>query len=117
MIGGMFGTAVTGTLVTHLYANGVKSALAADHATHWFAQLADPQILINRDAQSSLIADLAQAGHNGVALLEAARVSLVGAIHVGIALAVVIAAVAFWQSRRVPPIRLHRRVEPVVHAD
>ncbi|HTH59475.1 MAG TPA: MFS transporter [Paraburkholderia sp.] len=117
MIGGMFGTALTGTLVTHLYASGVRSALNAENAAHWFGQLADPQILINRDAQASLIADLAHAGHNGAALLESARESLVGAIHVGIVMAAVIAAVAFWQSRRVPPIRLRRKIEPVVHAD
>jgi EmrB/QacA subfamily drug resistance transporter len=117
MIGGMFGTALTGTLVTHLYASGVRSALNADSASHWFRQLADPQILINREAQTGLIADLVHAGHNGGALLESARESLVGAIHVGIALAAVIAAVAFWQSRRVPPIRLRSKVEPVAHVD
>ncbi|HEY1611400.1 MAG TPA: MFS transporter, partial [Paraburkholderia sp.] len=117
MIGGMFGTALTGTLVTHLYRSGVRNALNADNAAHWFSQLADPQILINHDAQTSLIADLAHAGHNGLALLESARVSLVGAIHIGIAVAAVVAAVAFWQSRRVPPIRLHRKVEPTVQVD
>ncbi|PXW29285.1 MDR family MFS transporter [Paraburkholderia caballeronis] len=117
MIGGMFGTALTGTLVSHLYANGVRGALTADNAAHWFPQLADPQILINRDAQTSLIGELAHAGHNGEALLEAARDALVGAIHLGIAVAAAIAVVAIWQSRRVPPIRLRRRVEPTVQAD
>ncbi|WP_233862168.1 MDR family MFS transporter [Paraburkholderia adhaesiva] len=117
MIGGMFGTALTGTMVTHLYASGVRNALDADHATHWMPQLADPQILINRDAQASLIADLTHAGHNGALLLESARESLVGAIHLGIAVAGVIALVSLWQTRRVPPVRLQRKVEPVVHAD
>jgi predicted MFS family arabinose efflux permease len=117
MIGGMFGTALTGTLVTHLYASGVRNALDADHAGHWFAQLADPQILINREAQASLAAELAHAGHNALGLFEAARLSLVGAIHVGIAMAAVIAAVGFWQSRRVPPIRLHGKVEQTMQVD
>ncbi|RQG99899.1 MDR family MFS transporter [Paraburkholderia dinghuensis] len=117
MIGGMFGTALTGTMVTHLYASGVRNALDADHASHWMPQLADPQILINRDAQASLIADLTHAGHNGALLLESARESLVGAIHLGIAVAGVIALVSLWQTRRVPPVRLQRKVEPVVHAD
>jgi EmrB/QacA subfamily drug resistance transporter len=117
MIGGMVGTAFTGTLVTHLYASGVRNALDADHATHWLPQLADPQILINRDAQTSLLGDLAHAGHNGAPLLEAAREALVGAIHLGIAVAAAIALVSIWQTRRVPPVKLQRKIEPVVHAD
>jgi MFS family permease len=117
MIGGMIGTALTGTLVTHLYGNGVRNALDADHATHWLPQLADPQILINRDAQAVLLGDLARAGHNGAALLESAREALVGAIHLGIAMAAVIALVSMWQTRRVPPVKLQRKIEPVVHAD
>ncbi|MEX3843407.1 MDR family MFS transporter [Paraburkholderia sp. BR10882] len=117
MIGGMIGTALTGTLVTQLYSSGVQRALDADHATHWLPQLADPQILINRDAQASLIADLANAGHNGAPLLEAAREALVGAIHLGIAVAAAIAVVSIWQTRRVPPVKLQRKLEPVIHAD
>jgi hypothetical protein len=117
MIGGMIGTALTGTMVTQLYSRGVERALDADHATHWLPQLADPQILINRDAQASLLADLAHAGHNGAPLLEAAREALVGAIHLGIAVAAAIALVSVWQTRRVPLIKLHRKVEPVIHAD
>ncbi|TKC89637.1 MFS transporter [Trinickia terrae] len=117
MIGGMIGTALTGTLVTHMYKSGVRDALSADGAGHWFEQMSDPQILINRDAQSTLIGQLAHAGHNGAALLEAAREALVGAIHVGLALAAVVAAVAVWQSRRVPHVKIKRAIEPVVHAD
>ncbi|QBQ95892.1 MDR family MFS transporter [Paraburkholderia pallida] len=117
MIGGMFGTALTGTMVTQLYTSGVHKALDADHAMHWFSQLSDPQILINRDAQHALIGELAQAGHNGAPLLEAAREALVGAIHLGIAVAAVIAVVSIWRTRRVPPIKLQRKVETVIHAD
>ncbi len=117
MIGGMIGTALTGTLVTHMYASGVRSALERDQATHWFGDMGDPQILINRDAQATLLSQLAQAGHNGAVLLEAARESLVAAIHLGLAMAAVIAVVSIWQSRRVPPIKLHRQVEPTILAD
>jgi len=117
MIGGMLGTALTGTMVTHLYSSGVRSALSADHAMQWLPKLADPQILINRDDQATLVADLARAGHNGALLLESARESLVGAIHVGLAMAAVVAVVALWQTRRVPPVKLRRKVEPVVHAE
>ncbi len=117
MIGGMIGTALTGTLVTQLYSSGVHKALEADGALHWFTQLADPQILINRNAQGALVGELAKAGHNGAPLLEAAREALVGAIHLGIALAAVVALVSVWQTRRVPLIKLQRKVEPVIHAD
>ncbi|CAM2148452.1 MDR family MFS transporter [Paraburkholderia tropica] len=117
MIGGMIGTALTGTMVTQLYASGVQKSLAADQATHWLPQLADPQILVNRDAQTALIGELAKAGHNGAPLLEAAREALVGAIHLGIALAALVALVSLWQTRRVPLIKLQRKVEPVIHAD
>jgi EmrB/QacA subfamily drug resistance transporter len=117
MIGGMIGTALTGTLVSHMYANGVRNALESDHATQWFVDLSDPQILINHDAQSTLLGQLAHTGHNGALLLEAAREALVSAIHIGLAVAAVIAIASVWQSRRVPPIKLQRHVEPVIHAD
>ncbi|QGZ60539.1 MDR family MFS transporter [Paraburkholderia acidisoli] len=117
MIGGMFGTAIVGTMVTQLYTNGVHKALDAEQATHWLPQLADPQILINREAQTSLVADLTRAGHHGAPLLEAAREALVSAIHLGLALAAIIALISLWQTRRVPPIKLRSKPEPVMHAD
>jgi EmrB/QacA subfamily drug resistance transporter len=117
MIGGMIGTALTGTLIGHMYASGVRSALESANATQWFVDLSDPQILINRDAQSTLVSQLSHTGHDGALLLEAAREALVGSIHMGLALAALVAVVSVWQSRRVPPIKLQRRIEPVVHAD
>ena len=51
MVGGMVGTALTGTLVNQMYSSGVRNALSADHAMQWHARLADPQILIDRAAQ------------------------------------------------------------------
>ncbi|RKR43183.1 MDR family MFS transporter [Paraburkholderia sp. BL17N1] len=117
MIGGMIGTALTGTLVSHMYASGVRNTLENDHASQWFADLGDPQILINRDAQTTLLDQLAHAGHNGAMLLESAREALVSAIHLGLAMAAIIAVVSVWQSRRVPPIKLQRKLEPVIHAD
>jgi MFS family permease len=117
MIGGMIGTALTGTLVTHMYASGVRSALEHDQATQWFPDMGDPQILINHDAQATLLGQLAHAGHNGAVLLESARESLVSAIHLGLALAAIVAVASIWQSRRVPPIKLKRQVEPTILAD
>jgi len=109
MIGGMFGAAITGSLITRQYAHGVNAALRSDHATQWSEQFSDPQILINHDAQTGLLAQMTTQGHNGALLLEAARETLVSAIHMGVALAVVVAIVGLWQSRRVPPISFTRQ--------
>lgn len=117
MIGGMIGTALTGTLVTDLYVGGVRDTLSRNGATAWLHDLGDPQILINHDEQTTVLGQLAHAGHNGALLLEAARESLVSAIHLGLALAAVIAVVSIWQSRRVPPVKLTRQVEPAILAD
>ncbi len=117
MIGGMIGTAITGTLITHMYASGVRSALERDNAGHWFADLGDPQILINHAAQASLLDQLERAGHHGTMLLEAARHALVDAIHVGLALAALVAVVSVWQSRRVPPVKLTRQIPPAPAVD
>jgi MFS family permease len=117
MIGGMIGTALTGTLVSHLYASGVSLALEKDHAMRWVGDLSDPQILINREGQQALLSQLTAAGHSGAMLLEAAREALVAAIHIGLAVAAVVAVVSLWQSRRVPPVRLKGPQEPVILAE
>ena len=117
MVGGMLGTALTGTLVTHLYRHGVHVALDDAHALGWLARLADPQILIDREAQAALVAELAKAGHNGALLIEQARESLVSGIHLGEAVAAVVAFIAVVCSRRVPPVRLKRAVEPTLVAE
>lgn len=117
MVGGMLGTALTGTLVNQLYANGVRDALAADGALRWHARLADPQVLIDRAAQSRVVDELVRAGHHGAHLLEAARESLVGAIHIGIGVGAFVALAAVWQSRCVPPVELRRKLEPAVLAE
>lgn len=109
MIGGMLGTAVTGMLVSQMYGSGVARALESDHAAQWLADFSDPEILVNHDIQSTLLAQMLQAGHNGSALLDAARDALVGAIHMGIALAAVAAVAGLWMVRRVPLIRFARK--------
>ena len=116
MIGGMLGTAITGTLVTQIYGNGVTRALENDHAAQWLAEFKDPEILVNHDIQSSLLAQMLQAGHNGSALLDVARAALVNAIHMGIALAIVAALAGLWLVRRVPLIRFssQQKIEPVL---
>jgi EmrB/QacA subfamily drug resistance transporter len=117
MIGGMIGTAFTGTLVTRLYEHGVRDALASDRATAWIARFRDPQILVNIDAQRALARELAVRGFDGAALIEASREALVAAIHAGIAVALVVAVFSIWECRRVPRIRITRAAEPVPAAE
>ncbi len=65
----MIGTALVGTLVSERYAAGVGDALRADGATQWLRRLADPEILIDHEAQTALLAQMQSAGHDGAALL------------------------------------------------
>ncbi|WP_293025305.1 MFS transporter [Pandoraea sp.] len=108
MIGGMLGTALVGTLVTHSYLSGVRASLAASGAMQWLPKLDDPQILVNPQAQKSFIDLLQQAGKNGEPLIEAARLSLVAAVHSGLMLGLVVTIISLWWVRRVPAIRLSR---------
>jgi EmrB/QacA subfamily drug resistance transporter len=108
MVGGMLGTALVGTLVNHLYLGRIRTALESAHASQWFPRLHDPQVLINKEAQSEFVAQLHGAGQNGAALLEMARVSLVSSIHIGQMLSIAVVAVALLQMRRVPRLRLTR---------
>lgn len=112
MVGGMIGIALTGALASHLYTNGVYKALENNHAGQWFAALQDPQILINRNAQAALLNQLGHTTHNGKMLFDAAREVLITAIHTGLTLATLIAAVSIWQSHRLPQIKLQRSPEP-----
>lgn len=116
MVGGMIGTALVGTLVSERYAAGVGDALRADGATQWLRRLADPEILIDHEAQTALLAQMQSAGHDGAALLGAARHVLVSAIHLGLIVAAVVAVVGLWRVRRVPPVALYH-VEPVQTAE
>lgn len=111
MVGGMVGTALVGTLVNHAYVSHVRSALEDAHAMHWFAQLSDPQILINKAAQHQLAAQVHALGQQSAALIEAARLSLVSAIHTGQMLSAAVAVIAIWQMRRLPRLHLRRHAE------
>jgi EmrB/QacA subfamily drug resistance transporter len=117
MVGGMVGTALVGTLVTRSYTSSVTSALAAANASEWAPRMTDPQILIDKASQAELLTNLHSAGHNGALLLEQARASLVGAIHLGLMLAAIAALIGIWRARRVPPIKLTRVQEPAMATD
>ncbi len=62
-----------------------------------------PQILVNPAAQTQFMQQVAAAGRDGASYLEAARVSLVGAIHDGQIIVLAIAILSLWFVRRVPP--------------
>jgi EmrB/QacA subfamily drug resistance transporter len=117
MVGGMLGTALTGALVTHAYLHGVHAALDDAQAQSWFGAFGDPQILIDRGAQAGLMAHLAQAGQNGALLLERARESLVSGIHLGLAVAALVAFASVLCSRRVPPLKFTRAIDPTIVAE
>jgi EmrB/QacA subfamily drug resistance transporter len=108
MIGGMLGTAITGTLINRMYAGGVQRALDIEHGQQWQGIFKDPEILMNHSAQQALLAQTAQAGSNGAAMLAAARQALTGAIHLGVALAIIAALIGLWMVRRVPQLSFQR---------
>jgi MFS family permease len=112
MIGGMLGTAIVGTLVNHSYTGRVTDALAANEGARWTSQLSDPQMLVNVQAQNDFLMTLAHMGQNGALFIEAARSSLVAAIHNGQMVSLAAALAGLWFVRRVPLIRLTRGVKP-----
>ncbi|ARP87174.1 MDR family MFS transporter [Bordetella genomosp. 9] len=111
MVGGMIGTAVVGTMVSHSYVSGVRASLENTQAGRWLADLDDPQILVNPDAQAHFLQQAAASGADGASYLEAARVSLVGAIHHGQIIVLAVCILSLWLVRRVPPVRLTRRAK------
>jgi EmrB/QacA subfamily drug resistance transporter len=117
MIGGMLGTAITGTLVNRLYAADVQRALVAEQGEQWLPKFRNPEILLDHAAQQSLLTESAQAGRNGEAMLNAAREALVASIHTGVALAIVVSLIGLWMVRRVPRVNFHHPIAAAPMAD
>lgn len=109
MMGGLMGTALIGTLVSHRYGQGVQDMLAAQGALPWASWLIDPQILVNADQILKFKALVGQAGLNAPSLLDGARGSLVGAIHEGQWVVVGLMALAVVMVWRIPPMSLQGR--------
>lgn len=107
MMGGMLGTTGVGTLVSHHYVSAVEQGLAASGQTSWLTWLRDPQILVDASEAAHLHALVAQTGQSSSTLLEVARQALVGAIHDGQWLVVVLMGVVAVLARFVPPMSLH----------
>ncbi len=112
MIGGMLGLAVVGSMVTHYYAGGVRKAIESHNPGSWGRILEDPQVVVNVVAKNRFIADLHSLGLDGAPFIEAARESLVSAIHSG-QLAVLVAVVlALVWLRRLPRVSFSRAAAP-----
>jgi hypothetical protein len=112
MVGGMLGTTLIGTLVTHNYAAGVAATLqrlAGPLAPNWTSRLDDPQILVDAAAQTRLVADLAHSNLSAPDLLEACRTVLVGSIHIGLLLTALAGLAAIFVVRKLRHIVLHTR--------
>jgi EmrB/QacA subfamily drug resistance transporter len=92
MVGGMAGTALVGSLVRFHYAAGVAPSFA------------DPQILVYRQLQGVVMGRLQAGGQDAAALLLQARDALIGSIHLGVSVTVLVGVVAIWRVSRVPHI-------------
>lgn len=111
MVGGMIGTALMGTVVGSRYASDLDRMLRAGDGHAWLEPLRDPQILVTPEAHAQFLASAAQHGQDGVPLIEAARTTLVGAIHSGLLITLAVAVLALCYVRRLPPTRLARIIE------
>lgn len=106
MVGGMFGTAVIGVLVTRFYAARVPLAVLSQFnavPAHLLAQMQNPQALLDQQAEASILAST-----HGAALLQAMRQTLVGSIHLGFFITAMAAAFALWKVRSISHLRFHR---------
>lgn len=103
MIGGMLGTAVLGSVVTHYYLERVRMLnVSAFGKGDWLVRLEDPQVLVNGQVQSDFIALLQRQGLHGESFILHARESLVWGIHAGLALSVVVAVLGLVWLFRMP---------------
>jgi EmrB/QacA subfamily drug resistance transporter len=112
MVGGMFGTALVGTLVSRFYLRQVASTVKASAGSlpEWLLRrMEDPQILVNRRGEDAFLQQIqSHTALNGPALLAAARHVLVTSIHFGFLLTAVAALVAVWQVRAISHMRFRR---------
>ena len=109
MVGGMLGTAVIGSVVTHYYVERVRELDVSGFGKgDWLARLEDPQVLVNTEVQSNFIALLQRQGLHGETFILHAREALVWGIHAGLALAVVMAILGLVCLFRMPHFQFGR---------
>jgi len=109
MIGGMLGTAVIGSVVSHYYLQRVRERdVSAFGKGNWLARLEDPQVLVNSQIQSEFIGVLQRQGLHGETFILHAREALIWGIHAGLALGVVMAILALIWLFRMPHFQFSR---------
>ena len=109
MVGSMLGTALVGSLISHLYVSRVNDMLEAHHVSQLKSLLDDPQILVNH-ALAQKFTNLAMPdGNNTATFLASARNILVEAIHASQSIVAVLMVLAVWLVYRIPAINIHGR--------
>lgn len=119
MVGGMLGTAVIGSVVTHYYVEKVRELDASGFGKgNWLARLEDPQVLVSTQVQSDFIGLLQRQGLHGETFILHAREALIWGVHAGLALAVLMAVVGLVWLFRMPHFQFgrHRHREPDIQA-
>jgi EmrB/QacA subfamily drug resistance transporter len=104
MVGGMLGTSIVATVVSHHYRNVVTrtiSVLGEPAASQWRPRFVDLRILIDDASRVKLIADMKSSGLDTLALIDSARDALVQSIHIGVWLTAVASLVAALLVQRI----------------
>ena len=109
MVGSMLGTALVGSLISHLYVSGVNESLEVLHLGSLRIWLDDPQILVNYVLQEKFSLAVIQTGHDAATLLLSARHSLVDAIHNSQWIVALLMFVGVWLVYRIPAISIQNR--------
>lgn len=103
MVGGMVGTAVVGSIITHYYVERVRALDVTPFGNGaWLARLEDPQVLVNAQVQSQFIAALQRVGLHGETFILHARESLVWGVHAGLLLSVLMSVAGLIWLARLP---------------
>ena len=103
MVGGMFGTALIGMLVTRTYVARVAAAVTGSFGTvspQILHELRDPEVLM--DHHSAVLSPQ---------ILEVGRDVLATSIHLGFFLTAIAAIIAIWQVRRIWHLTYTRKTE------
>jgi EmrB/QacA subfamily drug resistance transporter len=111
MVGGMLGTSIVATVVSHHYRDVVTrtmNVLGEPVAAQWLPRFVDPRILIDEALRTKLIADMKPAGLNPLIFIDAARDALVQSIHIGVWLTAVASLAAALLVQRIAHVVFRR---------
>lgn len=111
MVGGMLGTSIVTTVVSHHYRSVVTrtmSVLGEPAASQWQPRFVDLRILIDEASRIRLIADMKPSGLDTLALIDSARDALVQSIHLGVWLTAVASLAAALLVPRISHVVFHK---------